>query len=1062
MNVIPRDDEQRRIAATRLDQNIIVLAGAGTGKTRLLIDRMTLLICGKEIPVDRTVALTFTKKAGEEMRERLEERLRRIADGTEIPPLLEEFFSRNKSEWPRLARKALDDIPKAQIGTIHSFAGHLLRLYPMQAGVDPNFREDEGTLFDSVFEKEWIRWLKEELGLKSPRMTFWRELLREVELSDLKTMAKSLASPHIQLEALDAPIGVTDVAQAIEKEWRNISSRFEFPSAQKAPAFHAGVQALEAALQAARQGEKMPTELDHEMRTFKSPPQSLKEASESLKRIYQRTVAMGSVDEKLISSAKTAVLPFVHRLREELSRKGVVSFDGLLVLARNLVLEHADVRDALKKRFDTFLVDEFQDTDPVQGEILFALSEDAHNRLEPGRLFVVGDPKQSIYRFRGAEIAAFEAFHQRLVKEGAVEATLTDNFRSVPGVIDFANHVFPFVMKEEPYMQPPYIPLQAARPAEATIPVELVSAIKEGGGPLGADEARETEAEYIGDWIETYVKTGKKLSDIAILLRSSNAFFPYLEALRRRNLAYLVEGEKSFYLTSEIVDFLNLIATVADPADTLALVGVLRSPVGGLTDGEILDLKQKNQLDYRTKVTIHVPKTEPLYSLLRQFHQRSSTLSVPVLIHELLGQSGLMELTVASSYGEQAIANLQKLEYLAKKWQQETPLTLKSFARRLRNYRDEERKEGENPLADSSYEAVKLLTVHKAKGLEFPVVFLPNLTGGLNRGLMKPELLRDWKTGRVGLRLTKAKRINAAMLLLEEDLARREDAEEVRVFFVATTRAKNQMVLLRAQTRDSGRFSSYLKSAEPLGVPAKTIEWDEKKLTNAAGASIALSTDWNPNTLAPSFLAREKEYERISHESTVKTPSKMAHEPEKIRPRDDEREERSSNAILIGQICHKILEEWDFSIPTKSISGELSKKLDRAARLFELIPNSRQHTEALAQARTILEKFLGSKEYQRLASVKIIGREVPFCYAVGEQSDGPQLVRGVIDLLYEDQGKVIVADYKTNKLEKGGTAALVELYRPQGVAYQKGIIQSLGQKPEFELIFLRESSSTRI
>lgn len=1058
---IPRDNEQRRRAASSLDKNVIVLAGAGTGKTRLLIDRLTLLLLGKEIPVERTVALTFTKKAGEEMRERLEERLRHIITGADIPPHLEEFFPANKSEWPRLARKALDDIPKAQIGTIHSFAAHILRLYPIQAGVDPNFREDEGTVFETVFEKEWIRWLKEELALTSPRASFWRELLREVELGDLKILSKSIASPHIDVDKLDSSTNVMDVISAIEKEWKDVSSRFDLPTPKKAPAFHAGVEALETALNAARHGQKINGDVSHEMRQFKSPPQSMKEASESLKRIFNRTVALSRVDEKLLSSAKQAVLPFVKRLRTELGRKGVVSFDGLLVLAHKLLKNHTDVREALKKRFDTFLVDEFQDTDPIQGEILFDLSEGASGVLEPGRLFVVGDPKQSIYRFRGAEIAAFQAFHERLVRDGALEATLTENFRSVPGVIDFANHVFPFVMKEEAYLQPPYVPLHAAREAEAATPVEIVTAAKEGGDTVDADEARETEAEYIGDWIQTYVKSGKQLSDVAILLRSSNAFFPYLEALRRRNIPYLVEGEKSFYLTSEIVDFLNLIAIVADPDDTLALVGVLRSPVGGLTDGEILDLKEKNSLDIRTNAKVHAQKADPIFSLLRNFHQKAATTSVPQIVHDLLQQSGLVELTIHSSYGEQAIANLQKLEYLAKKWQQETPLTLKSFARRLRDYRDMERKEGENPLADVSYEAVKVLTVHKAKGLEFPVVFLPNLTGGLNRGLKKNHILRDWKTGHVGLRLPNAKRTNAAMLLLEEDLSRREEAEEVRVFFVATTRAKNQMILLRAHTRDNGRFASYLKAADPINASLKTVIWDEKQMTKVGGAILSLSNDWDAVTLARAIRLREDTHKKISHELTVKTPSKMAHEPEKVRARDDEREARSSNAILIGHVCHKILEEWDFAVDPKSIPAVLTKTLDRAARLFEIMPGSRQQAEALGDARKIMETFFSSQEYKRLCSVKIIGREVPFCYAPGTAPEGTQLVRGVIDLLYEDNGRLVVADYKTNKLGKSGMETLVEQYRPQGAAYQEGIFQSLGKQAEFELIFLRGATSMR-
>ncbi len=444
MTALPLDQDARDAAAGALEQNVIVLAGAGTGKTHLLIDRLTLLILGKEIPVEKIVALTFTKKAGEEMRERLEKRLRGVIEGT-APKLLEELFPAHRDKWGMLARKALDDIPKAQIGTIHSFAAHLLRLYPLQAGVDPSFREDEGTLFESIFEREWMSWLKEELGASSRRATFWKDLLREIELADLKSLAVSLASPLTEVSDENSSLSIKEEATSLKEKLERLLAQVTLPSPQRARVFHEGLKAWESILAAVAKGQPISSGDQESLKALKCP-ESLKERSEEIKKLQQRTMALSAVDESLLERAAAAVLPFVKHLRGELNRKGCLSFEGLLVFARNLLKNHPDVRTAIKKRFETFLVDEFQDTDPVQGEILFYLSESElvsasdwkKVKLKPGRLFVVGDPKQSIYRFRGAEMAAFEAFQDHMVRDGAMEVTLSSISTTLQSPISFS------------------------------------------------------------------------------------------------------------------------------------------------------------------------------------------------------------------------------------------------------------------------------------------------------------------------------------------------------------------------------------------------------------------------------------------------------------------------------------------------------------------------------------------------------------------------------------------------------------------------------------------------
>jgi ATP-dependent helicase/nuclease subunit A len=201
----------------------------------------------------------------------------------------------------------------------------------------------------------------------------------------------------------------------------------------------------------------------------------------------------------------------------------------------------------------------------------------------------------------------------------------------------------------------------------------------------------------------------------------------------------------------------------------------------------------------------------------------------------------------------------------------------------------------------------------------------------------------------------------------------------------------------------------------------------------------------------------------LSKEVSILTPSHLKEENEKWRERDDESGEQRNNAILVGLLCHRVLEEWDFKTPKSAIDKKQTALLDRAAKLFELSSASPMYDVVMTEAKYTLEKFLVSKTYDRLASVKILGREIPFCYEVGKSGqDGPHLLRGVIDLLYEENGRYVVADYKTNQISDGKLSEIIESYRLQGTAYQEAIVKNLGTKPDFELIFLRDGRAERL
>lgn len=1020
--MIVADQSARDIAMSHLDKNIIVVAGAGTGKTTLLIERIINLIVQKNIPVERIVALTFTKKAAEEMRARLEVELRELGQ-----------------------EKALLNLPKAQIGTIHSFAGYLLRLYPIQAKVDPHFKEDDGSFFEDVFEKEWQSWLGQELKRDSITAKKWAPVLSQVLLSDIKELAMALTSPNIEPENLNKDIDLKSFCQKALDDVERLMNQYPIPP--RATVFGPALQAMRDVFYLGTQGkgalEKY--ELVEKLSASSLPGQwgDDPSAKKTIKHLREQALAFLQVDDDLLRQLQMLLRPFLKRVQSELNRQGIVSFDGLLVFARRLLRDHKEVRAQLKKQFDVFLIDEFQDTDPLQGEILLYLSEEETSqadhwkqvRLSPGRLFVVGDPKQSIYRFRGADMAAFEEVQNLMMAQGAEEALLQTNFRSHAGLLEPVNSLFSQTMRPEPYIQPAYVELISGREDRVQDGVQLI--MLEGSG--SADDFRLAEARFIADWV---VKNKEKTPyrDMALLFRSAHAFGPYLDTFKERGIPYVAEGEKTFYQQPEVLDLLNMLEVVADPENKLAVVGVLRSVVGAWSDREIYDAHQAGRL-----------MTGPVYKFLSNLAAQAPLLPVPDLIQAIFSSTWFLELTAQKRHGEQALANVIKVRQLAEKWASEVPLTAADFVRRFRHYHREEREEGENPLADSHVNAVKLMTIHKAKGLEFPVVFLPNLGAPkVTRSTSPSSVERDWRSNRVGCRLNKAKKISSSMLIIQEEIKRKEEAEAIRVFYVAMTRAKNNLFLfLKAKPEPSSGFAVLFEKTKALGLTTHVVTVTGLAVEEHKAPVASPMSPENLDDIIARVKARQENWVKANASRLFLSPSYLLQEPEKFHRVDDEETRLiRDQAIQLGLLSHKVLEEWDFKTPARSVATALSKALVRSAALLEI-----SDTDIIKEAKTILARFMKGKTYKKLQGVKILGREIPFLYPATDVVPGAQLMQGVIDILYEEGGRLVVGDYKTNRVLDGSR------YDVQGRVYRTAVERALKKQVDFELIFLREPVS---
>ncbi|MDE2511918.1 MAG: UvrD-helicase domain-containing protein, partial [Elusimicrobia bacterium] len=847
------DSEHRDRARLRLDANVVVEAGAGTGKTTLLTDRILFLVLGWDKPapatVDRVVALTFTEKAAGEIKLRLSDRLAelaaRLADGAlsaaaagRAQRTLEELrgrFGKQDSELLARARAALEDLDKAPIGTIHSFCAQLLRLHPVEAGVDPAFRVDEGEAFEELFASEWARWLDDELGERPPRARAWLELLAVAELDELEALARELCAEKLELTGLDRPD--PDSAAALRAMARSAASLSEGrpkPRGKILEALGEIVARLEAAAAAAA-GEPAPGAAEPPVPRDAKWPSAWEEdaAGEVLyERLSVVAAAASPRGEAATRRAAALLLPFAERFRREYARRGWVSFDGLLRRARDLVRDRPGVREEAKRRFAALLIDEFQDTDPLQGELLMFLAEKTGGAATnwrdvipaPGRVFVVGDPKQSIYRFRGADIAAYEGFVAHLRETGALVCDLTANFRSVPGVVEPVNGVFAKAMKAEAGAQPEYKAILAARAPGAPEPAVRVIAVTDPSGESDAAAVQRAEAGWIAGWIAANArvpgapKEGRRpLKDVAVLLRSSTSLPSLLDAFKRAGIPYAVEIERFFYEAPEVSDFLNLLRALDDDGDRIALAGLLRSPLAALTDGGLLALANADGLTFRRDPAPGVlPEAErrraaALFGVLRELHGRAGREPLGDLIGAALEKTRLVELAARAYHGQQTVSNLLKLKRLAVEASDGRGATLKEFAARVKLASRESRREGESPLADENLEAVRVMTMHKSKGLEFPVVFAPNLSGKPGGGGEKPVSRLDAATGRAALRLGKS--VSAAMALADAREREMERHESVRLLYVAMTRARETLFLVGKHKTAAGALSSHLHAA---------------------------------------------------------------------------------------------------------------------------------------------------------------------------------------------------------------------------------------------------------
>lgn len=814
---------EQALAIRTEGRDVCVVAGAGSGKTFVLTERVVHRVLrgnarGETVPLSQVLAITFTEKAAAEMKQRLAEALE-AATG----------------------RSARADVERAAISTIHAFCARMLREFAVEAGVDPGFAVLDEVESDRR-RREALERLVEETAHKDPAafetlatlggdepaeslLAVWT-LARESggPVGDFVRRAAEVPTVEGSLgmlrRALDHAAGLIDRAPAASAE----KARRVIAAARGLPGDDATPEAIEAAL--------VPLLDSIDLRCSKEMAAALREVREF------GGAALSIAAEHALKPLRERLAEAVERLEafyEETKGDGAeLDFADLERRALALLTDREDVKAAVRGRWPEVLVDEFQDVNPLQAKLL-ALVE------TPGRAFVVGDPKQSIYGFRGADFTVFKDRLERMrASDPAGVVEMRTSFRSRPDVLAAVSAVFPagvggagdaalvagrtWVPAGEPVVEVAALScknLAEGRPAEMAWIAARIAALVEGDAERGVAPARVASPKP-DDALAT---RPCGFGDIAVLLRATTHVKALEAALVARDIPYAVVKGRGFFVAREVVDLANLLAVVDDPRDDLTLAAVLRSPACGLSEDGLFVLcaargepPKENRHGPPPRSLSDVVLASPLppevaldaddaaalarfAAVLADLRLRRAHEGVADLVERALAATRLATLALGRPNGRQRAANLRKVRDLAR-GADAAGRSLAEFVAEVADLREREVREAEAVTAAQG--AVTIMTIHASKGLEFPVVFVPDL-GRMERG-ERSEVVADARLG-TGLRRRAGQPHDAAPWAhqrIVEARAAADAAEGERLLYVAMTRAAERLVLSAALPERNG------------------------------------------------------------------------------------------------------------------------------------------------------------------------------------------------------------------------------------------------------------------
>lgn len=1044
-------------AIERRKGELLLDAGAGSGKTSVLVERFVRAVREDGIPVGQLLTITFTEKAAAELRERIRARLRAVGD--------------------HAAAQATEG---AWISTIHAFCARLLRTHALEAGVDPEFTVlDENAaapLRRGAFQHALALRARGEAGAELIAAHGPAQLRQAILETHAELSARGMRVPS--LPPVEEPVSALDLQAAVQRVLGLAAAAGRELGRARKP----GTRVSEALLI-----------LEHVPAVLEDPlpwPGDLRALRLGNGASALKSEACGAYNDALDEFGELVADALAAETRAELEallrdygaryaalkrERGAVDFADLELMAHALLSQH-EIGSRYQERFARVMVDEMQDTNRVQLDLI---------ELVAGLdLFMVGDAQQSIYGFRHADVELFQERGERLGRVGA-RASLETNFRSRPEILTALNAAFTDALGAG------FRPLRPGRedPPARTPAVELLIVDKAAIGGAGAELAAESPAEL--DAVPWRVAEARALAariaeliaarscragDVVLLTRATTDMHVYERALERLGVATYVIGGRGYWSHPQVAELIAYLRALANPLDTEALYTVFLSPLCGLSlDGLVLgDAAAADELGPADR-----ERLETFDGWFREERRRAAWSGPEELLERALERTGYDVGLVGLADGRRRLANVRKLMRLAREWQAAHGSDLRGFVDSLamRRLGGEGARESEAPVESESLDAVRLMTIHRSKGLEFPVVCVADL--GRGNGGRRGQLVRVSRDGeRLGLRLKRAGYAERISALDYDELAREqqrwEQAEERRLFYVAMTRARERLILSGAagfedwERANQGAPIGWIGAAfvpdiasrahaaarsgggpflTRTGVSVRLIDQltpAESVAITGPGSTPAPAGPAGPANVADAVSAVERDapvfrtlsysalasYERCAYRFYAERVLGLPETPPIARaPTPDAPalpRQRLSGAAR-GTLVHELLAGLDFKRPS----------------LRETMP---------ADVRGLLTALVGSATFLRLAGLRDVRREQAFAFAVDEL-----LITGVFDLIGRERraDHLLVVDYKSDRLGPDGAEAVVgERYMAQRAIYALAALKLGAAVVEVAHVFL--------
>jgi len=1071
-NTMPNDYKAREQIIADLNQNFLVEASAGSGKTSSLVGRMVALVQSGRYSIDRIAAITFTRKAAIEMKERFQQKIE------------DTFLQCNDAGEKRILRKALSDIEQCYIGTIHSFCARVLREFPIEARLDPGFKEMDEIDNILFMEKAWGKYLS---NLKITNSEILRNLeYSGIQIKDLKGCYKQVCLyPDIRI-AFQQSFN-PNLDHALEELISFCKKAVDYIPQPETERGYDKIQ--EAVLLVQRLKDYPPfikkdfnkiTLLETFNKNFSTSGQITlnRWTSKEVAKEYKEVI-LPELRDKTIKPAIREwreychyhvfqfILPAVnyyHAFREKYS---MLNFQDLLMKVATLLRDHADIRNYFHQKYPAILVDEFQDTDPIQAEIIFYLTgsnikEKDWQKLvpSPGSLFIVGDPQQSIYHFRRADIAVYKQVKSLIKKSKGKVIQLNSNFRSIDSIGEYLNPVFSDLFSvQEGEFQAQYSPMQTIRKDQEGFlsGVHQLVITKERLKEKTIENDAQAIARLIQNWISQKAKIVRKedelsqgliplvnYSDFMILLRYKKGMDVYARVLTEHGIPVTVSGSASINHSKGIRELLKILRLLRDPENQVLLVAVLRGIFYGFSDDELYQFKESGGIfDFSSEIPDTVQQSlkdrfKNTFEQLKCYHSWCQRLLPVNALEKIMTCSGLQ--LSACMESDQIIQDNELyflLEYL-RKLEMDRFYSFAGMVEEIERLWESGVEEEFDLNAESN--TVRIMNLHKAKGLEAPIVFLAI---PYNTSKHEPDChVQRWSaTPRGHFMVKKSNDYGNGKIIAQppqwEDYCQTEtlylQAEETRLLYVAATRAKNLLVVSSLGKKDSqNKYNSWepllknMKEDMILSIP----EIPEKKEEDVRKAYSLEEYEKQKQEIS------DKYQRALVADYIEKTPSELK----------DSSTDKASFIPTIdkggtnwGKAVHEVLEYLLNSQPSEEfllsyILYSLEKNnipVYRKDELFQLIQSFRERPlySRIMQAEKRLTEV---PFYLKITEEESLYEDLTEKQEKGKDKLPPMILSGIIDLVFREPDGWVIVDYKTDcpKYEKD-YADLQQKYQKQ-------------------------------